>query len=190
MNDYGTSYLSVNAKETTILSVEKLGASVTFQLATYEYKSALRQLLELYKYDFTEYDPEDVNESGLYEYRDLDAYWNEPGHFPFLLRVDGKLAGFALIRRFVIDLASDTYGHEMVEFFVMKKYRKSGLGTLAADWLFRQFSGSWKLGIMEENKLALRFWRHAIASCVAASHYAEGQEVDWEGPVLQFEIKP
>lgn len=154
--------------------------------ADYAYKSTLRQLLELYKYDFTAYDPEDVNESGLYEYRDLDSYWNVPGHYPFLLRADGKLAGFALIRRFETDFGS---GHEMVEFFVLKKYRGYGLGRAAAQRLFAVFPGAWKLSVMENNAPALAFWQRAIYSCPAASDYIERREEDWEGPVLRFETR-
>ncbi|MEJ8307342.1 GNAT family N-acetyltransferase [Saccharibacillus sacchari] len=153
--------------------------------ADYANKSTLRQLLELYKYDFTAYDPEDVNESGLYEYRDLDSYWNVPGHYPFLLRADGKLAGFALIRRFEADSGS---GHEMVEFFVLKKYRGYGLGRAAAQRLFAAFPGAWKLSVMENNAPALAFWQRAIFSCPAASDHIERREEDWEGPVLQFEV--
>ncbi|OWA35585.1 hypothetical protein B9G55_13250 [Saccharibacillus sp. O16] len=201
------------------------------QPADQEHQTALRQLTELYKYDFTEYDPEDVNEEGRYEYRDLDAYWNKPGHYPFLLRADGQLAGFALIRRFLpgqslslipfpvegeagasgedadcnatdasriavptyppVSSGSDSeaeYGHEIVEFFVMKKYRRVGLGRLAAQQLFRRFSGVWKLGIMEENEPALAFWRRAIADCKGASTAVEICEPDWDGPVLVFKI--
>ncbi|GGO05030.1 GNAT family N-acetyltransferase [Saccharibacillus kuerlensis] len=187
------------------------------QPAGYEHKTALRQLLELYKYDFTEFDPEDVNESGMYESRDLDAYWNEPGRYPFLLRADGKLAGFALIRliekgegnsesrrrekhclqaeqesAFQTEqthksLQETASQYEMVEFFIMKKYRGCGVGRQAACELFRQFPGRWKLGVMEENAPALSFWRSVIGSCESAVDLIETRETDWDGPVLRFE---
>lgn len=179
---------------------------LTCELANPEHRTALRQLSELYKYDFTDYDPEDVNEDGRYEYRGLDAYWSCAGHYAFLLRADGKLAGFALICRYsaetsaseqeqVVGFAdpasrlvacSESTGHEMVEFFVMKKYRRSGLGREAAKRLFLRFPGLWKLKIMEENKPALAFWTCAIHGCEAASVLVETRESDWEGPVLKF----
>jgi len=162
---------------------------LTCEPAGHEHRTALRQLLELYKYDFTDYDPEDVNEEGRYEYRDLDAYWSCSGHYPFLLRADGKLAGFALIRRFAAESErSEPAGHEMVEFFVMKKYRRSGLGSEAAKRLFLRFPGLWKLKIMEENMPALAFWTRAIDGCGAASGLAETREPDWDGPVLIFAV--
>ncbi len=36
--------------------------------------------------------------NGLYDYMYLDHYWTEEGRHPFFIRVDGKLAGFALVR--------------------------------------------------------------------------------------------
>ncbi len=162
----------------------------------------------MYKYDFTDYDPEDVNEDGRYEYRDLDAYRSRSGHYAFLLRADGKLAGFALIRRYSaetsasdqehavgaadpasrLDAGAESDRHEMVEFFVMKKYRRSGLGSEAAKYLFLRFPGLWKLKIMEKNTPALVFWTSAIAGCEAASDLVETRESDWDGPVLVFSV--
>jgi hypothetical protein len=40
---------------------------VTIHKVEYDQKSTLRNLLELYKYDFSEFNPEDVNENGLYD---------------------------------------------------------------------------------------------------------------------------
>lgn len=72
---------------------------ITIHKVEYEQKSILRNLLELYKYDFSEFDPDDdSNPNGLYEYKYLDHYWTEDGRYPFLIKVDDKLAGFALVR--------------------------------------------------------------------------------------------
>ncbi|NGZ77166.1 GNAT family N-acetyltransferase [Saccharibacillus sp. VR-M41] len=131
----------------------------------------------------------------MYEFRDFDAYWNEPGRYPFLLRADGKLAGFALIRLIgpsdegSSEKADGLGIYEMVEFFVMKKYRKQGIGRRAADELFRRFPGRWKLGVMEENAPALSFWREAIASCEAAEKLLETREREWDGPMLRFTVR-
>lgn len=49
----------------------------------YGQKSVLRQLMELYKYDFSEYELDDVNEQGYYDYAYLDHYWTEDGRYAF-----------------------------------------------------------------------------------------------------------
>ncbi|WP_275441494.1 hypothetical protein [Brevibacillus laterosporus] len=56
-------------------------------------KMVLRHLLELYQYDFSEFDYADVNEHGLYDYKFLDHYWTEPDRIPFFIKVEVLLNG-------------------------------------------------------------------------------------------------
>ena len=51
----------------------------------------------LYEYDSSEYDHLDVDAHGLFGYKYLDQYWTEPGRYPFLVRVEDKLAGLVLV---------------------------------------------------------------------------------------------
>jgi predicted acetyltransferase len=136
-------------------------------------KSVLRQLLELYQYDFSELDGEDVDVHGLYGSGNLDAYWIDPDRHPFLFRVDGRWAGFALVR-------SGT-PHDMAEFFVMRKYRRSGVGTELARALFARFPGQWQVRQMSFNPAATSFWQQAIPVPF------EDDEND-EGPLQRFTI--
>jgi len=55
----------------------------------------------------------------LYDYKYLDHYWTEEGRQPFVIRVDGKLAGFVLIRMMGTNEHSQSI--PVAEFFVMKK---------------------------------------------------------------------
>ena len=52
--------------------------------------------------------------------------------------------------------------HDMAEFFVMRKYRRSRVGTEAARILFRPFPGSWEVRQLEANVAGSAFWRSAI----------------------------
>lgn len=157
---------------------------ITLHQVEYEQKSTLRNLLELYKYDFSEYDPEDVNENGLYEYMYLDHYWTEDGRYPFFIRVNGKLAGLALVRKLGTDDDKRTV-YSMAEFFVMKKYRQSGVGKYAATALFDQFQGTWKVGQIDENVPSQHFWRKVIAA-YTNDNYEEIRENGWDGPIQCF----
>jgi predicted acetyltransferase len=136
-------------------------------------KPVLRQLLQLYQYDFSEFDNADVDDDGSYRYGYFDSYWTEPGRHPLLLRVDGKWAGFALV------LAGAP--HDMAEFFVMRKYRRGGIGTALAHEVFARFPGEWRVRQMTSNPAATAFWMQAIP-------------VDFEqhmlehGPVQRFTI--
>lgn len=152
--------------------------------AAIEDKSVLRNLLELYIYDLTEYGPYDVDSHGLYGYKYLDLYWTEEGRYPFILSVDGKIAGFVLIRREYIDELGE-FCYSVAEFFVMKRYRGLGIGKKAAFHVFRQFPGLWEVDEMESNKPAQVFWRRIINEFTKGS-YEEIRKDNWKGPVQRF----
>ena len=151
-----------------------------------EQKSVLRNLLELYNYEFTDYGSEDVDEHGLYGYMYLDNYWTEDGRYPYMIRVDGKIAGFALIRT-VTDSSSATVHiyYNMCEFFVMRKYRHKGVGVSAAFKVFDMHPGEWHIAQMEENRPAQEFWRRVISK-YTSGRYEEIREDGWEGPIQVF----
>lgn len=159
------------------MTVEVLPAAITD-------KSVIRHLLELYSHDFSEYDDADVDEHGLYGYDHLDAYWTDDSRFPFLIRVDGKLAGFALVHDFNRD-ADGKPIHYIAEFFVMRKYRHKKVGEFAARFLFDRFSGTWRVAEVQRNVPAQVFWRRVIGM-YTGSQYTDHQEQEWDGPVQEF----
>lgn len=157
---------------------------IKLEKATINQKSILRNLLELYNYDFTEFDPDDVDEHGTYGYKYLDHYWTEDGRYPFLVKVNGNLAGFVLVRK--IGTSSLNYGiYSIAEFFVMKKYRKAGVGKKVANLVFDMFEGDWKVGEIENNAPAQRFWRKVISEYTMGK-FEEVREADWDGPIQRF----
>ncbi|WP_195575524.1 GNAT family N-acetyltransferase [Paenibacillus sp. 1001270B_150601_E10] len=158
---------------------------ITIQRVVYKEKSILRNLLQFYHYDFSEFEPElDINAAGLYEYKYLDHYWTEDSRHPFFIKVGEQLAGFALIRE-IGRLDNDNPIYSMAEFFVMRKYRKTKVGQGAAHQLFQHFPGIWKVGQIETNIPAQTFWRKTI-SRYTNGHYDEIREEDWDGPIQKF----
>jgi predicted acetyltransferase len=146
----------------------------------------LRHLMELYQYDFSEYDNADVSPMGLFDYPYLDHYWVEPERTPFLVRVNGNLAGFVLVARFnYLTGLKDTW--VMAEFFILRKYRRKGIGEHVARFIFDQFPGAWQVGQIYENKSATTFWRNVI------NRYTQGDfqerelnNENWRGPIQIF----
>lgn len=122
-------------------------------------KEILQNLLQLYCYEWSQYDKLDVNKFGLYEYELLD-YWTEEKHYPFFIKVDGKLAGFILVDN-CFDICKD-YDFAMSEFFVMHKYRTAGIGKYAAKIIFDMFHGKWELKRHPKNTAAVYFWDKII----------------------------
>jgi predicted acetyltransferase len=168
--------------------------SVNVLEATVAQKPVVRHLLELYDYDFSEIEPfgpaSDVDEGGLYGYQGLDAYWTEPNRFPFLFRVGGRWAGLALVVRRRA-LLSPGEAFWMAEFFVMRKYRRRGVGASAATQLFARFPGRWEVGQVVENTAAQAFWRDVIGRYTGGRYREVAlDEPAWQGPVQTFEGAP
>ena len=133
--------------------------------ATPEEAPILANLLELYAHAFSEFHNVDLREDGRFGYSSLSLYWSEPGRHPFLVRIDGKLAGFVLVKR-----GSEVSGKEAVwdvaEFFVVRGYRRRGLGTQVAHQVWRGLPGTWEVRIMQSNVSAHVFWASVISTFV------------------------
>lgn len=154
--------------------------------ATVLERPILRHLMELYQYDFSEFDGADTGPLGLYDYPYLDHYWVEPERSPFLVRVDGNLAGFVLVARYnYLTGLKDTW--VMAEFFIMRKYRNQGVGEQVACRIFDQFPGAWQVGQIMENPAATAFWRKVIASYTHDNFQEHILNNDnWRGPIQAF----
>ncbi len=154
--------------------------------ASVEERPILRHLMELYLYDFSEFDGADLSPLGLYEYPYLDHYWVEAGRSPFLLRVEGRLAGFALVARYNY-FSGQNDRWVIAEFFVLRKYRRGGCGEQAARWIFDQFPGEWQVGQLAENQRAYHFW-HKVISRYTGGDFQEYtlDNEHWHGPVQSF----
>lgn len=122
----------------------------------------LDRLMELYLHDFSEFMAVDLDETGRYGYDYLPHYWEDPDRHPLLIRVDNKLAGFALLR-FEKDPADGVGEMDMAEFFVLRRYRRQNVGTLAAVKCWDLFPGNWQVRVMKSNKNAYPFWKQNIA---------------------------
>ena len=149
-----------------------------------EEKAILRNLIEYYEYDFSGYTGRDVNPSGTFEYKYLDLYWIEDHRHPFLLLLDDTYIGFALVRKKIeIDCWS------MEEFFVLKKYRRRGLGRRAAFLLFKGFPGVWRIVQHHKNIQAQKFWRRIIQEFAGGSYRELGKrDSGVDGPCQEFTV--
>lgn len=156
----------------------------------HESKPILRNLMELYCYDFSEIAGDDCNDNGLYGYPPLDLYWVESGRHAFFVRVDGRLAGFVLVKEgslYLENTIDDDVPMQIAEFFILRKYRRQGIGTQVAWKIFDRFPGRWEVAEIIENTNAQIFWRNIIGQ------YTNGQFDElyldnerWHGPVQIF----
>lgn len=128
----------------------------------YEDKHVLVNLMQLCQHDYSEFDGEELNRHGRYEYRWLDHYWTEKDRYPFLITVDGNIAGFALVRD-QSEAAGGTVRHSVAEFFIVRKYRRQGVGRDAARQFFAVLPpGKWVVAQTLANTVAQAFWRTVV----------------------------
>jgi predicted acetyltransferase len=129
--------------------------------ATREQEPVLANLLELYVHDFSEFLELKPGPDGRFGYKNLPLYWIEPERHPFLITVNCELAGFALVKR-GSQISNDDSVWDMAEFFVLRGYRRHGIGTKAAYEIWRSSPGRWEVRVMEVNSAAHGFWECAV----------------------------
>jgi predicted acetyltransferase len=142
---------------------EKQSVPIEVIPAPAEQEQTLANLLELYAHDFSEFHDLEIGEDGRFGYKFLPLYWSDPGRYPFLVKTDGSLAGLILVKR---DQAvfGDQVVWDMAEFFVLRGYRRRGIGTQMAHEIWRRFLGAWEVRVMRSNVAANHFWAQAVST--------------------------
>jgi predicted acetyltransferase len=137
---------------------------VVLDAATQADAGLLANLLELYIHDLSAAFPNvELGPDGRFGYSRLPLYWSEPDRrFPFLIKCDGRVAGFALATR-GSPASDDPDVFDVAEFFVLRRYRRSGVGRRAAILLWNRLPGRWIVRVSEGNAGALPFWSRVIA---------------------------
>ena len=144
-------------------------------------RDALKQMVQLYVYDFSELLPLELGDDGRFTEPLLDEL--DERRRAFLIRADGHLAGFAIVHH-GSRLTGDSETWDMAEFFVVRRHRRTGVGSQAARWLFAAHPGRWEVRQRPENVAATAFWRRVIAQ------YDEVvmNDAKWSGPVQRFTV--
>jgi predicted acetyltransferase len=73
----------------------------------------------------------------------------------------------------------------MDQFFVLKKYRRSGLGKAMALRVFSQLPGYWEVGQMPDNTPAQAFWRAVIADLTDGAYTEQILTTGWWQGIVQ-----
>jgi predicted acetyltransferase len=129
---------------------------ITLDAVPIDDRPLLKNLVELYRYDFSEFTGDVVDERGLFGFHNLDRYWTEQDRHPFLIRANGMPAGFVLVHE-------DGEKTWIKVFFVMRKYRRQGIGRQVARDIFTLFPGHWRVEQDARNLPAQAFWRAVIS---------------------------
>ena len=144
----------------------------------------IQNLARFYAYDMSEFwggNPGwEVPENGLYECIDFRKYWEDPYAFPFLIRYDGELAGFAIVNKSGSEPGIDFV---MAQFFIMRKFKRQGIGRQVAYQCFDRFPGVWEVMVFPGNEGSYRFWRAVI------KHYCGHPLIEYTRQIAHFSNK-
>jgi predicted acetyltransferase len=150
------------SRELRVILHQQPDMSLRVDEATIGEAATLRNLGELYVYDFSEITSTELNASGRFDHDFWHDCWTGD-RTPYLFRVDDRLAGFAIVAR-GSRLADDPAVHDLAEFFVVRRYRRQGVGTGAAAALFERRRGRWEVRQRTGNAAARAFWHKAIGA--------------------------
>ncbi|WP_022981303.1 GNAT family N-acetyltransferase [Ideonella sp. B508-1] len=159
--------------------------STEYRIAKPEEFPAIAQMLELYQYELSDIWDQDLDSSGRYGY-DLTRHREGRRSHAHVALVNGHFAGFALVAPAAV---TRTDGCWMEQFFVLKKHRRTGVGSALARHVLSSHPGPWEVGQMPANLPAQAFWRRVIGQ-VTADQYVELQVTQggWLGVVQQFDM--
>lgn len=129
---------------------------VELQRVGAEHLDVLARLSQLERHDLSEFRGTLPGSDGLFADPRLPLFVAEPGREALLVRSDGRLVGFALVR------PHEDGGRSLAEFFVVRAARGRGTGRAAALALLRARPGRWGIAFQEENARAARFWRQLV----------------------------
>jgi predicted acetyltransferase len=146
-------------------------------------RDVVDNLLQYYLHDFSEFTRIAMDTHGRFEYPYLAHYWRDQHRWPLLIRQNEHIVGLALVRQDSDPVDGQQY-REMAEFFILRRYRRLGLGCAAARMIFERFSGPWHVAVLHSNEKAQTFWQ-AVMSTHVGSQYQ--QHVEPAAIVLRFE---
>ena len=112
-----------------------------------EDRDIMMNLLEKYLYEFSQWEKTDVNDNGLYGYEYLDCYFEENNRYPYLIKVDEKIAGLILISDYP-EVPEESTDFCLSEFFIMHKYRRVCCG----DYIIPKKGGNCSFYLQTSNK--------------------------------------
>jgi len=130
--------------------------------AVIEEKRIIFDLLQPYLHELSSFPGEEIDYkdgNGVYQYPYLDDYWSQSVRHPYLFLCDNEIAGFALVRKAEEHPAKHW---EMAEFYVLPKFRRSGLATSCSIDIFEKHPGNWRIDFNKHNQSSRALWQKLV----------------------------
>jgi len=150
-------------------------------------KHILRHVMTLYLHDLSEFNSDlEINQrNGLFEFDVLDWFFEKEGLTPFFIRMDDdKTIGFILLQSGPFS-NPEFADYVLNSFFIMKKYRRQGLGRAACKVFFEQLPGRYAISQIKTNTPAIEFWKNVYKS-LNIEYYEKEEQEDGHEVIYQY----
>ena len=129
----------------------------------------MRKYFYEYLTELSEFDPDiKFDEKGVPIYKWYECYWEDKDRFPFYLKIDGQIAGLAMIREL------DNMLYDFAEFYVCPEYRKDGNAIWFATEMTNLFDGQFVFSTRFTNPRAIKFWGK-VAKLFESNEYEDDE---------------
>jgi predicted acetyltransferase len=163
--------------------------SVSVTVARSFERRFIESLIEFYIYEFLEMERlcsirmECAGQDCYPPFANLHRYWRIEGFHPLLIRMEERLAGFALINTH--SRRGGKVELNMAEFFIAREHRGRGVATEAVRLILAQYPGRWEIAVAEHNVAANVFWSRTLSATPSVSRVVR-LEGTWRGPIWSF----
>jgi predicted acetyltransferase len=162
--------------------------SIELHVAQRDELETIENLMQFYTYDFSEWLPLKLGESGFFSILPMPDYWRKPATRPFLIKVNGELAGFV-----TVDEETHLQGarYNIGYLFVSRRFRGQGVARFVVSTLLSQFPGQWQIFHIEANQPAHLFWAAVMPGLNVGGLTLHQQVVDrYSCTFYRFECPP
>ena len=118
-------------------------------------RECIENLMQFYNYELSAWYPIDIGAKGQFCIRSKSTYWAQDHVQPYLLRVGGALAGFAVVDG---ETQLSTSRYNLGYLFVARRFRGQGVGKAAFEQLLTPRPGAWEVYHLAKNRDAAGFW--------------------------------
>lgn len=133
--------------------------SIELHAAQRDELETIENLMQFYLYDFSEWLPLKLAKHGLFNIQPQLDYWRKPATRPFLIKVDGELAGFVTVDD---NLHLDGAQYNIGYLFVTRRFRGQGVARFVVSTLLSRLPGQWQIFHIDANAPARLFWARFV----------------------------
>lgn len=144
---------------TAVIEKQHNGIEIGLCWADKKEKQLMINMFSLYLHDLSEYtDHLYMDENGLFQCHDIDLFWDNEKYIPYFITIGKQVIGFVILLR-GHQAVLDNYDFDFYELFILRQYRKMGIGKFIAQMVFELHPGLYNVSVLIRNTRAINFWR-------------------------------